>query len=253
MRPEITVVDGVTPTCKAAERSVDAVFYEAVTAEANKVGLNISREYDTGQNRWPSLSPKWLAYKAMHGYDTRILHMTNQLQGNVWQGIDQLPVSQIDSRGIWYDISPVLDVYLTTPYVWAHEFADKRRGGSRLPKRDFIARGIRKTLDNMERAAAGASRTMAAMQNRGVKPVTWDSGTAGGGRFQLTESLSWVAPPSRAYAVFGAISDVRGFMMGSFFKPGALQAYLTAYARARTATSRKVVRRRVRRGIHRGR
>ena len=247
---------------------MEDVFSEGVRALARGAAAAMAEEikeiYEAGgEPEWEPVTPNWLYYKAMHGYDTRTMHQTNALWGNV-QELHLRLHSFYEPVSGTFAIEGLDTAFLGTEYVWRHELVGV---GANRTRRPFIMQGILRTLNTMAMGDEFLLQLIGMLHNQ---QVPMEVRLAPGGvsvvqsqyawhktRFHssIISLLWWLLPPSKVLAWYGATMDIAGIASGKLLEPRYLSLWITAYlkgtmaARAGLVATEKQLRRKGRRGL----
>lgn len=255
----VTYYDQITPGIQMIETGIDAGLTMTSDMADEAIGDEIQKIYDAGGDpTWPQAGPSWRKFKANKGFDPRTMHMKGDLERNV-HNLRHTLHSHYEPKTGMFTLAGFESAFLDTEYVWLHELVGAPMSGIRRP---FIMQGIERGLravamtDAMINEVVGNLATEVPPVRISIAPpeplpmaYARHKTRMHMGLFSM---LMWVIPPSKAWALIGAASDLLAAGSGKMFESRFLSQWITAYlkgmlaAKAGFIATEKQARRKVR-------
>jgi len=205
-----------------------------------KIGENIKKRFYQNYNKWPELSPEWIARKASSPpFDIRKLRWHYPLLQEVYKLNPAMFHQIVDFTTGRYMLFFDKSFFASAPYVYYHEFGTKN-----MPQRDFIVDGLMDTKKDIEIMFGMPFEALKSELNY----MTFRK--SGRRRWQIIpEWVFWFLPLGFIFKWIGQYSDMMGMISGTIFKREVIEGFTRNMLLGKMGLTKKVIRRQFRQTI----
>ena len=238
----VTYYDQLTPGVQMIEIGIDENARVASQYTNDAIADSIRKIYDSGgKPTWAPNGQTWKEFKSKRGYDTRVMHMSGDLEMNV-HNLRHTLHSRYDPKTHMFTLDGLEAAFYGTEYVWPHELVGAPYSGIRRP---FIYQGIMEGLQATILVNDMMNKTVEKLAEKvppikvsisPMAPLTSEYAMHKARlHMGLLSLLMWVLPPSKVWAIYGGAMDVASVASGQLLEARYLSLWVTAYLKGMLA------------------